>query len=88
MIRFYAAYIYCGCDRARSYSNGYVRSRLNGFIRTLKLCFVFITLVSSDQDFISNVVIVIDSCGVFSKLRIFLFALVSADVCISNSLYD
>ena len=65
MIKCYAAYIYSGCDRARSYSNGSVRSCFNDFIRTLKQCFVFISLVSSYHDFISNVVIVIDSCGVF-----------------------
>ena len=63
-IRFYAACVYSGCDRASLYSNSSVCPRLNDFIRTLKWCFVFISLVSSNHGFIFNVVIVINSCGV------------------------
>ena len=65
MISFYAYYIYYGRDRACSYSNGYVRPHLNDFIRTLKRSFIFISLISSNQEFTFNVVILIDSCGVF-----------------------
>ena len=69
---FYADYIYSGRDRACSYSNGYVRPHLNDFIRTLKWSFIFISLISSNQDFISNVVIIIYSCGVFMN-HVFLY---------------
>ena len=55
MIRFYADYIYSGRDRAFSYSNGYVRPHLNDFIWTLNWYFIFIILISSNQDFIYNV---------------------------------
>ena len=41
------------------------------FIRTLKWYFVFISLVTYDQDFISNVVTVIDYCGVFTNYVFF-----------------
>ena len=71
VIRFYAEYIYSGCDSVRVYSNSFIRPHLNDFIWTLKRCFVFISLFSSDQDFISNVLIVINYCGVFTKYVFF-----------------
>ena len=88
IIRFSAAHIQSDCDIARLHSNGSVRPRLDDFIRNLKLSSVFISLVNYDHYFIPNVVIVIYSCGFFAKLRVFRFMLVSADVCISNSIYD
>ena len=65
------------------YSKGSVRPHLDGFIHNLRQCFVFISLVPSGQDFISNVVILIDSCGVLANIVFFEFVLVSADLCIS-----
>ena len=66
IIRFYAVYIYSGCDLAYSSSKSYVCPHLNHFIRTLKQGFIFINLVFSYRDFICYVKIVIDSCGVFA----------------------
>ena len=65
------AYIYSGFDRARLYSNGSHCPCLNDFIQTLKWYFIFISLVSSDDNFISKSVIVIDSCGVFANYIFF-----------------
>ena len=56
-----------GFDRDRLYINSSIHPRLYDFIRTFKWCFLFISLVPYDHDFISNVVIVIDSCGVFEN---------------------
>ena len=55
VIRFYAEYIYSGCDSVRVYSNSFIRPHLNDFIWTLNWYFIFIILISSNQDFISNV---------------------------------
>ena len=63
IIRFFGACIYYVSDRACLHSNSYVHSCLNNFIRILKWYFVFICLVFSYHDFISDVEIVIDSCG-------------------------
>ena len=75
MISLNVVYIYSGCDRYCSYSNDFVRPRLNYFIRNLKWCFLFISLVSSDHDFISNSVIVIDSCSFFVNYVFFYLGL-------------
>ena len=88
IITFFAAYIQSGCDCACQYSNGSVCPRLNNFIRTLKWFFVFISMVSSDPDFISNAVIVINYCGFFCELRLFQSVSVYTNVCIYNLLYD
>ena len=70
------------CGLFHLYSNGSVCSRLNNFIQTFKSCFLFISLVSYDKYFVSNVVIVINSCGVllnyiFLNLQLFLLTYVS-----------
>ena len=88
IITFFAAYIQSGCDYACQYSNGSVCPSLNNFIRTLKWFFVFISMVSSDPYFISNVVIVINYCGFFCELRLFQSVFVYTNVCIYNLLYD
>ena len=48
---------------------------LNDFIQTLKRCFLFISLVSSEHVFISNSVIMINHCGVFANYVFFYLCL-------------
>ena len=85
IIRFCVACIYYVSDRACLHSNSYVHSCLNNFIRILKWYFVFICLVFSYHDFISNVKIMIDSYGVFENYVFFYLCLLPLTYVSPNS---
>ena len=85
IIRFFVAFIYYVRDSACSYSNSYVHPHLNNLIQILKCGLLFISLVFSYHNFISNVKIIINSCGVFAKYVFFCLCLLPLTYVSPNS---